>query len=93
MRHEAKMTSKGQVTLPVALRRLLNLKPGDRIAFNQEPDGRVVLEARTGTLADLRGIVRLEEPVSSTDIDRWIQEAREARGQRALGKGKPRARP
>jgi AbrB family looped-hinge helix DNA binding protein len=92
MRHEAKITSKGQITLPAALRKLLNLKPGDRVAFNQEPDGRVVLEARTGTLADLRGIVRLKKPVSSKDIERWIREARGARALRALGKSKPRAR-
>lgn len=37
------LTSKGQITLPVQLRRRWDLKPGDRLDFALEPDGRVVL--------------------------------------------------
>ena len=34
----AKITSKGQITLPIAIRRNLNLKDGDKVAFI-EKDG------------------------------------------------------
>jgi AbrB family looped-hinge helix DNA binding protein len=37
------LTSKGQITLPVELRRRWDLKPGDCIDFCLEDDGRVVL--------------------------------------------------
>lgn len=39
----ATLTSKGQITLPVELRRRWQLKPGDCIDFCLEDDGRVVL--------------------------------------------------
>lgn len=32
----AKITSKGQITLPIAIRRQLNLKDGDKVAFIEE---------------------------------------------------------
>ena len=37
------LSSKGQITLPVELRRRWDLKPGDCIDFCLEDDGRVVL--------------------------------------------------
>jgi len=37
------LTSKGQITLPVELRRRWDLRPGDCIDFCLEADGRVVL--------------------------------------------------
>ena len=40
---EAKMTSKGQITVPKDVRLKLNLKPGDRVRFVFEADGRVRL--------------------------------------------------
>jgi antitoxin PrlF len=39
----AKVTSKGRVTLPKAVRDLLDIKPGDVIDFERAPDGRIVL--------------------------------------------------
>jgi AbrB family looped-hinge helix DNA binding protein len=37
------VTSKGQVTIPKAVRDLLGLKPGNSVAFELAEDGRVVL--------------------------------------------------
>ncbi len=45
-RARATLTSKGQVTLPVVLRRLWNLDAGDEIDFTLQDDGRVVLRKR-----------------------------------------------
>jgi antitoxin PrlF len=39
----AKVTSKGQVTLPKAVRDLLGIEPGSVIDFQRAPDGRIVL--------------------------------------------------
>ena len=36
----AKITSKGQITLPISIRRILNLKDGDKVAFI-EKDGNI----------------------------------------------------
>lgn len=38
----AKITSKGQITLPISIRRMLNLKDGDKVAFI-EKDGYFIL--------------------------------------------------
>jgi antitoxin PrlF len=37
------VTSKGQVTIPKAVRDLLGLKPGNAVAFELVGDGRVIL--------------------------------------------------
>jgi AbrB family looped-hinge helix DNA binding protein len=42
-RARATLTSKGQITLPVVLRRLWDLNSGDEIDFALQDDGRVVL--------------------------------------------------
>ena len=39
----AKVTSKGQITIPAEIRRRLRLKPGDKVLF-LEDDGRVTIE-------------------------------------------------
>jgi antitoxin PrlF len=39
----AKVTSKGQVTLPKAVRDLLGIGPGSVIDFERAPDGRIML--------------------------------------------------
>ncbi len=39
----AKISSNGQITVPVEIRRLLGLKSGDKILFFQNKDGDVVI--------------------------------------------------
>lgn len=41
----ARLTSKGQVTIPVIVRRKLNLQPGDELVFDLGPDGEVKVRA------------------------------------------------
>ena len=38
----AKITSKGQITIPIAIRRLLGVREGDKVLFVEE-DGKVVI--------------------------------------------------
>lgn len=49
--------SKGQVTIPAEIRRHLKLKPGDRVEFVVEPDGRVVLMPATMDVKELMGLL------------------------------------
>ena len=39
----AKVTTKGQVTIPVAIRKKLGIKEGDKLLFVDRPDGVVIL--------------------------------------------------
>ncbi len=53
---DAAITSKGQATIPKAIREHLRLKPGDRIKFFLHPNGSVVLLPKRPASV-LRGIV------------------------------------
>ena len=53
---ESAITSRGQATIPKAIREHLGLKPGDRIKFFVHPDGSVALLPNLPVSA-LRGIV------------------------------------
>jgi len=39
----AKLSANGQITVPIEIRRLLCLKPGDKILFFQKQNGEVVM--------------------------------------------------
>jgi antitoxin PrlF len=54
---ESAITSKGQATIPKAVRDHLQLKPGDRVKFFIHPDGSVVILPKLAASA-LRGIVK-----------------------------------
>ncbi|MBI1868516.1 MAG: type II toxin-antitoxin system PrlF family antitoxin [Methylocystis sp.] len=54
---ESAITSKGQATIPKAIREHLRLKPGDRVKFFVHPDGSVVLLPKLPASA-LRGMLR-----------------------------------
>ncbi len=51
------ITSKGQTTIPGEIRRHLKLKPGDRIEFVVEADGKVVLMPATVDVRELKGLL------------------------------------
>ena len=57
MQEEAKITSKGQITLPYQIRRLLGVKEGDRVVFESDEEGvRVRPVRRPSPFARYRGI-------------------------------------
>ncbi len=69
---DAAITSKGQTTIPKAIREHLRLKPGDRVKFFVHPDGGVVLLPVLPVSA-LRGMVR--SAASSTTIEDMTEAA------------------
>lgn len=57
----SKVGRRGQITLPRAIRRMMNLAEGDRVAFIRQGDG-VILQPLTQTLLDVRGSIPVSEP-------------------------------
>ena len=56
MGHYSKVTSKGQTTIPVEVRKYLGLKPGDRVSYTMS-DGKVELSVRNLRAIDLAGML------------------------------------
>ena len=53
----AKITSKGQITIPVEVRRSMGVKPGDKLRFEPLEDGfRVVRDIEENVFEKWRGI-------------------------------------
>lgn len=63
----AKLTSKGQVTIPVAVRRRLSLQPGDDLLFDISMDGEVKLRAlKRKPLTELYAALPASRPYPGT---------------------------
>ena len=82
---ESAITSKGQATIPKAIRDHLRLRPGDRVRFFVHPDGGVVLLPKQPVSA-LRGM--LESDGRRVTID----DMTEAAGAGAAGEAAPRGK-
>ena len=68
------LTSKGQVTIPKAVRDELGLRVGDRVAFRVLEDGTVVVEPETIDLLDLNNILRPQRKgITIADMDEVIR--------------------
>ena len=53
--HKAVMTTKGQVTIPAALRERLRLKQGDELQFLENPDGSYAVVPKNRDIVDSAG--------------------------------------
>jgi antitoxin PrlF len=76
----ARLTSKGQITLPKAVREALGLETGDRVIFRVEGD-RAVL-ARTEDLLALAGSISVPADVRGMPWSKVLERAHAARGSR-----------
>jgi len=76
----AKLTSKGQITVPKAVRDRLELEPGDQVLFRLE-GGRAIL-ARTQNFLDMAGTVAVPPAKRGASWEQIRREARRARGKR-----------
>ena len=68
------LTQKGQVTLPSKIRKQLNLKAGDRIAFTLEGN-RIIAVPVSGDISSLFGAITSDKSVSVEEMDDVIAEA------------------
>ena len=82
----AKITSKGQITLPINIRKILNLKEGDKVAF-VEKDGNFVIinpvslaidEARNAFKGEAKKLKLKDEE----DVVRMVKEVRAERSKK-----------
>lgn len=70
----ATLTSKGQTTIPKDVREFLGLKPGDRLEFIPQEDGKVLLMPVNLELSDLKGILPApRKPVSLAEMEKAIR--------------------
>jgi antitoxin PrlF len=74
------VTSKGQTTIPKEIRDHLHLKPGDRVEFVTDEDGRVVVLAATVDVAELAGM--LKPPANPVSLEEMAQAVRKRGGRR-----------
>jgi len=77
MVQKAKITSKGQITVPQEIRRLLGVRPGDHLLFESDKDGvRVQPVRKKSAFARYRGIGTPGIGPGKRAINRWLRELR-----------------
>jgi AbrB family looped-hinge helix DNA binding protein len=77
----ARITSKGQITIPKSVRERLRLEPGDMVDFAIEGGGQVVMRPTRADIRDLKGILHRTGQKAPTveDMKRAVRQ-RAARG-------------
>ena len=74
------VTTKGQVTVPAAMRAKLGIKPGDRVGFVEE-NGRLILQPQPQGISAAFGILNTKKSASLKQMDaavadKWKRRAR-----------------
>jgi len=73
---EATVTSKGQITVPNALRQKLGIAPGDRLHFVETQDGTIRMEARKRRrIVDFARANAFRAGEAALDLDKAIDDA------------------
>lgn len=73
-----KLTSKGQLTIPIELRTLLNIKEGDRLAFVLDESEKII-EVKPKTKKSIRGVMGTLKSTSPIEVNEAIEIARTKR--------------
>jgi AbrB family looped-hinge helix DNA binding protein len=72
----ATMTSKGQITIPIQVRKALKLKPGVQIDFFEAEPGQFRIIPRTASIRDLEGCIpKLDHVVTIEEMNQAIHDA------------------
>ena len=82
----AKVTSKGQITIPVEIRKKLHLKPGDKVLFIEE-GGKIrvtnsSLAALSAIQVEMEGEAEKNNLKDEQDVVRFLKQARKQRSTR-----------
>lgn len=72
----SRLTSKGQVTLPKAVREAMGLGVGDRVEFLPTDQGGFVIRPLRSDISKIRGLLagRVAKPVSIEEMNEAIEE-------------------
>lgn len=73
-----KLTSKGQLTIPVELRTLLNLKEGDRLAFVLDENEKII-EVQPKNKKSIRDVMGVLKPNVPINVEEAIELAKTER--------------
>lgn len=66
----ATVTSKGQITIPAAVREELGLRAGSRVTFVRTDPGVFEIRPQSRTIAALKGVIpRRDKPVALEEMD------------------------
>jgi AbrB family looped-hinge helix DNA binding protein len=76
MTETVKISEDNRITLSAETLALLGVKAGDRVDIVGTEDGHLEIRPRRLTFSDLKGMVKLERPVTTEELDRWAAEAR-----------------
>jgi antitoxin PrlF len=79
MELKAKVTSKGQLTIPKEVRRALGVREGDSLLFEVNEDDeqvRVRVERKPVSFADYEGAWREGKGLSLAEVDEYMRELR-----------------
>jgi antitoxin PrlF len=77
MQKQARITSKGQITVPKDVRRVLGVRAGDRLVFETDGKGVRVRPARTkSAFSKYRAIGNPGIGAGRKSIGRWLRELR-----------------
>jgi antitoxin PrlF len=77
MKKQAKVTSKGQITIPWEVRRRLGVRTGDRVLFEEDESGmRIRAVSEESPFAKYRGIGTPGIGRGRKGIQKWLRELR-----------------
>ncbi|MDD3335696.1 MAG: type II toxin-antitoxin system PrlF family antitoxin [Eubacteriales bacterium] len=82
----AKITSKGQITIPISVRKQLGVKDGDKILFVNDGNKIVMMNATMIALRDVQqafqGVAQELNIHNEEDVVNMVKEVRAERGER-----------
>jgi antitoxin PrlF len=77
MQKQATITSKGQITVPREIRRVLGVRSGDKLLFESDAKGIRVRPVRSqSAFSKYRGIGNSEIPSGRKGITKWLRRMR-----------------
>jgi len=77
MQKQSKITSKGQITVPIEVRRMLGVKAGDRLLFESDGEGVRIRPIRSQSVfSKYRGIGTPGVGSGRKAINRWLRKMR-----------------
>ena len=70
---ESTLTSKGQTTVPQAIRQQIGAEPGTRLAWHLMPDGGLIVRAKNKSVLTLAGSLKPGRPgkVAVSSMNAW----------------------
>lgn len=82
----AKITAKGQITLPISIRRVLNLKEGDKVAFLEKDGNYIIVNPVSLAIDEVRNAFKDEanklDLKNEDDVVKMVKEIRAERNKK-----------